>query len=105
MHFSIQQRFSIWAGLGLLSVVLMAVLVGLWQFDKIKQTLAAQSYEVTRGQVEDYLQVLASDTAGELSTPLLSAMHSIQGVASAMTAVVQSDGKPDKLKVAHRMAE
>nr|WP_320165570.1 methyl-accepting chemotaxis protein [uncultured Methylophaga sp.] len=105
MHFSIQQRFSIWAGLGLLSVVLMAVLVGLWQFDKIKQTLAAQSYEVTRGQVEDYLQVLASDTAGELSTPLLSAMHSIQGVASAMNAVVKSEGNHDRRELAIRMLE
>ncbi len=105
MHFSIQQRFSIWAGLGLLSVVLMAVLVGLWQFDKIKQTLAAQSYEVTRGQVEDYLQVLASDTAGELSTPLLSAMHAIQAVASAMNAVVKSEGELDRRELAIRMLE
>ena len=62
MHFSIQQRFSLWAGVGLLSVVLMAAFVGLWQFDKIKQTLASQSYDVTRSQVEDYLRLLASDT-------------------------------------------
>lgn len=96
MHFSIQQRFSIWAGLGLLSVVLMAVLVGLWQFDKIKQTLSSQSYEVTRSQAEDYLRLLASDTSVELSTPLQSAMHAIQATASAIEAVVSTQSNLDK---------
>tara|TARA_R110002050_G_scaffold57423_5_gene129214 strand:+ start:130471 stop:132594 length:2124 start_codon:yes stop_codon:yes gene_type:complete len=95
MHFSIQQRFSIWAGLGLLSIVLMAAFVGLWQFDKIKQTLASQSYEVTRSQVENYLQVLASDTSAELSMPLQSAMQAIQATASAIRAVVNTENNLD----------
>lgn len=103
MHFSIQQRFSVWAGLGLLSVVLMAVFVGLWQFDKIKQTLASQSYEVTRSQVEDYLRVLASDTSVELSMPLQSAMKAIRATASAMEAVVDTERNVDKRDLAIRM--
>ena len=105
MHFSIQQRFSIWAGLGLLSIVLMAVLVGLWQFDKIKQSLASKSYDVTRGQVEDYLEVLASDASKELSTPLMSAMQAIQAIASAMQAVVNSESNIDRRQLAISMLE
>lgn len=105
MHFSIQQRFSIWAGLGLLSVVLMAALVGLWQFDKIKQTLASQSYDVTRSQVEDYLRVLASDTSVELSMPLQSAMQAIRASASAMQAIVNTESNLDKRSLAIRMLE
>jgi methyl-accepting chemotaxis protein len=105
MHFSIQQRFSIWAGLGLLSVVLMAVMVGLWQFDKIKQTLASQSYDVTRSQVEDYLRLLASDTSVELSMPLQSAMKAIRATASAMEAVVDTERNVDKRDLAIRMLE
>jgi len=105
MHFSIQQRFSIWAGLGLLSVVLMAVFVGLWQFDKIKQTLSSQSYDVTRSQVEDYLRVLASDMSVELSMPLQSAMHAVQATASAIEAVVDTKSNLDKRDLAIRMLE
>ncbi len=105
MHFSIQQRFSLWAGLGLLSVVLMAAFVGLWQFDKIKQTLASQSYEVTRSQVEDYLRLLASDTSVELSMPLESAMKAIRATASAMEAVVNTERNVDKRDLAIRMLE
>ncbi len=105
MHFSIQQRFSIWAGLGLLSVVLMAVFVGLWQFDKIKQTLASQNYDVTRSQVEDYLRLLASDTSVEISMPLQSAMKAIRATASAMEAVVNTEGNLDKRDLAIRMLE
>lgn len=105
MHFSIQQRFSLWAGLGLLSVVLMAAFVGLWQFDKIKQTLASQSYDVTRSQVEDYLRLLASDTSVELSMPLESAMKAIRATASAMEAVVNTERNVDKRGLAIRMLE
>lgn len=105
MHFSIQQRFSVWAGLGLLSVVLMAAFVGLWQFDKIKQTLASQSYDVTRSQVEDYLHLLASDTSVELSMPLESAMKAIRATASAMEAVVNTERNVDKRDLAIRMLE
>jgi methyl-accepting chemotaxis protein len=105
MHFSIQQRFSLWAGLGLLSVVLMAAFVGLWQFDKIKQTLASQSYDVTRSQVEDYLRLLASDTSVELSMPLESAMKAIRATASAMEAVVNTERNVDKRDLAIRMLE
>lgn len=105
MHFSIQQRFSIWAGLGLLSVVLMAVLVGLWQFDKIKQTLSSQSYDVTRSQAENYLRVLASDTSVELSMPLQSAMQAIQATASAVEAVVDSENQTNKRDLVIRMLQ
>lgn len=105
MHFSIQQRFSLWAGLGLLSVVLMSAYVGLWQFDKIKQTLASQSYDVTRSQVEDYLRLLASDTSVELSMPLESAMKAIRATASAMEAVVNTERNVDKRDLAIRMLE
>jgi methyl-accepting chemotaxis protein len=105
MHFSIQQRFSLWAGLGLLSVVLMAVVVGLWQFDKIKQTLSSQSYDVTRSQAENYLEVLASDTSVELSTPLQSAMQAIQATASAVEAVVDSENQANKRDLVIRMLQ
>ncbi|WP_273150650.1 methyl-accepting chemotaxis protein [Methylophaga thiooxydans] len=103
MNFSIQQRFSIWAGLGLLSVVLMAVFVGVWQFDRIKQTLSSQSYDVTRSQVEDYLRVLANDTSAELSMPLHSAMYAIQATASAIEAVAETKSNLDKRDLAIRM--
>lgn len=105
MHFSIQQRFSIWAGLGLLSVVLMTALVGVWQFNNIKQSLSSHSYEVTRGQVEDYLRVLASDTSVELSMPLESAMQTIQATASAMQAVINTESALDKRALAIRILE
>lgn len=105
MHFSIQQRFSLWAGLGLFSVVLMAVVVGLWQFDKIKQTLSSQSYDVTRSQAENYLQVLASDTSVELAMPLQSAMHAIQATASAVEAVVDAENQTNKRDLVIRMLQ
>jgi len=105
MHFSIQQRFSIWAGLSLLSVVLMTALVGVWQFDKIKQSLASHSYDVTRSQVEEYLRVLARDTSVELSMPLVSAMHTVQATAAAMQAVVQSETDASKRSLIIAMLE
>ena len=105
MHFSIQQRFSLWAGLGLLSVVLMAAFVGLWQFDKIKQTLASQSYDVTRSQVEDYLRLLASDTSVELAMPLQSAIKAIRATASAMEAIVNTERNVDKRELAIDMLQ
>lgn len=105
MHFSIQQRFSIWAGLGLLSVVLMTALVGVWQFNKIKHSLASHGYEVTSSQVEDYLRVLASDTSVELSMPLESAMQTVQSTAFAMQAVINTNSDMDKRALAVRMLE
>ncbi len=105
MHFSIQQRFSVWAGLGLLSVVMMAAMVGLWQFDKIKQTLASQSYDVTRSQVEDYLRLLASDTSVELAMPLQSAIKAIRATASAMEAIVNTERNVDKRELAIDMLQ
>lgn len=91
MHFSIQQRFSVWAGLSLLSVVVMTALVGVWQFDKIKQSLASHGYDVTRSQVEVYLQVLARDTSVELAVPLVSALQTVQANASAIQAVIAAE--------------
>lgn len=105
MHFSIQQRFSIWAGLSLLSVVLVTALIGVWQFDKIKRSLAGHSEKVTREQVEDYLEVLARDTAAELSTPLESALQTAQATASAMQAVINTAGDVDKRALAVRVLE
>lgn len=105
MHFSIQQRFSIWAGLSLLSVVLVTALIGVWQFDKIKQSLASHSYDVTREQVESYLEVLARDTAAELSRPLEMAMQTAQATASAMQAVINSQDNADKRELAIRVLE
>lgn len=105
MHFSIQQRFSIWAGLSLLSVVLMTALMGVWQFDKIKQSLSSHSYEVTRGQVEAYLQVLARDTSVELSMPLVSAMQTVQANAAALQAVIQAGNNENRRALALAMLE
>lgn len=53
MHLSIQQRFSIWAGLSLLTVVIVTALIGVWQFGSIKQSLAEQSREVTEQQAQN----------------------------------------------------
>lgn len=105
MHFSIQQRFSIWAGLSLLSVVLMAALVGVWQFDKIKQSLSIHSYDVTRSQIEDYLRVLARDTSVELSMPLVSAMQTVQSNAAAIQAVIQAGNNENRRALAIAMLE
>lgn len=105
MHFSIQQRFSIWAGLSLLSVVLMAALVGVWQFDKIKQLLSSHSYDVTRSQIEDYLRVLARDTSVELSMPLVSAMQTVQANAAAIQAVIQAGNNENRRALAIAMLE
>ncbi len=105
MHFSIQQRFSIWAGLSLLSVVLMAALVGVWQFDKIKQSLSSHSYDVTRSQVEEYLRVLARDTSVELSMPLVSAMQTVHANAAAIQAVIQAGNNENKRALTLAMLE
>lgn len=100
MQLSIQQRFSIWAGLSLLSVVLVTALIGVWQFDKIKQSLASHSYDVTQEQVRDYLDVLARDTSAKLSTPLETALQTAQATASAMQAVINTQGDWDKRALA-----
>lgn len=105
MHFTIQQRFSIWAGLSLLSVVVVTALIGVWQFDKIKQSLAGYSYDVTRSQVEDYLHVLANDTSAELSLPLETAMQTAQTTAAAMQAIVNTQDDMDKRALAIRVLE
>ncbi len=100
MHFTIQQRFSIWAGLSLLSVVLVTALIGVWQFDKIKQSLASHSFDVTYTQVEEYLHVLANDTSAALSMPLEKALQTAQATASAMQAITVSAADVDKRALA-----
>ncbi|MCL5975353.1 MAG: methyl-accepting chemotaxis protein, partial [Gammaproteobacteria bacterium] len=96
MHLSIQQRFSIWAGLSLLTVVVVTALISVWQFGSIKQTLAGQSREITQQQAQDYLQVLAQDTAAQLRMPLEKALHIAQANAALMQAVVADLGITDK---------
>jgi methyl-accepting chemotaxis protein len=100
MHLSIQQRFSLWAGLSLLSVVLVTALIGVWQFGNIKQSLSSHSYDLTRDQVEDYLAVIAHDTSAQLSIPLERALQTAQATASAMSAVIQMPNDSDKRKLA-----
>ncbi len=100
MHLSIQQRFSLWAGLSLLSVVLVTALIGVWQFGNIKQSLSSHSYDLTREQVEDYLAVLADDTSAQLSMPLEQALQTAQTTASAMTAIIQMPNGTGKRQLA-----
>ncbi|WP_438969943.1 methyl-accepting chemotaxis protein [Methylophaga sp.] len=100
MHLSIQQRFSLWAGLSLLSVVLVTALIGVWQFGNIKQSLSSHSYDLTREQVEDYLAVTAHDTSAQLSIPLERALQTAQATASAMSAVIQMPNDSGKRKLA-----
>lgn len=70
MHLSIQQRFSIWAGLSLLTVVVVTALISVWLFGSIKQNLAEQGRDVNQQQAQQYLQILAQDTAAQLRIPL-----------------------------------
>jgi len=105
MHLSIQQRFSLWAGLSLLAVVLVTALIGVWQFGSIKQTLSEQSREATEQQAQDYLQVLAQDTAAQLRMPLERALHTAQANAAVMQAVVNDSAIDDKRSLALRMLE
>jgi methyl-accepting chemotaxis protein len=100
MHLSIQQRFSLWAGLSLLSVVLVTALIGVWQFGNIKQSLSSHSYDLTRDQIEDYLSVIAHDTSAQLSIPLERALQTAQATASAMSALIQMPNDSDKRKLA-----
>lgn len=103
MNFSIQQRFSIWAGLSLLGVVLVTALIGVWQFGNIKQSVAEQSYQSTRQQVEDYLQLLAKDTTAQLSKPLAKALDTAQTTATAMQALADMPIGSDKRSLAIQM--
>lgn len=48
MNLSIQQRFSLWAGLSLLSVVLVTALVAMYNFGKINQSLTEYNSELTK---------------------------------------------------------
>ena len=105
MHLSIQQRFSIWAGLSLLTVVIVTALIGVWQFGSIKQSLAEQSREVTEQQAQNYLQILAKDTAAQLRIPLERALYTAQANAAAMQAVIADSAITDKRGLAVRMLE
>ncbi len=105
MHLSIQQRFSLWAGLSLLTVVLVTALVGVWQFSSIKKSLSEHSREVTEQQAQDYLQVLAQDTSAQLRMPLERALNTAQANAAVMQAVVNDSEIDDKRSLAVRMLE
>ncbi|THF66002.1 MAG: methyl-accepting chemotaxis protein, partial [Methylophaga nitratireducenticrescens] len=105
MHLSIQQRFSIWAGLSLLTVVVVTALISVWQFGSIKQTLAEQSREITEQQAQDYLQLLAQDTAAQLRIPLERALHTAQANAAVMQAVVADTNITEKRSFALKMLE
>lgn len=105
MHLSIQQRFSVWAGLSLLTVVLVTALIGVWQFSSIKQTLAEHSREVSQQQAQEYLQILARDTAAQLRIPLETALHTAQANAAVIQAVVADSTITDRRGLAIRMLE
>lgn len=105
MHLSIQQRFSLWAGLSLLSVVLVTALIGVWQFGNIKQSLSSHSYDLTRNQVEDYLAVIAHDTSVQLAAPLERAMQTAQASASAMAALIEMPADTDKRQLALKILQ
>ncbi|MDO8826664.1 methyl-accepting chemotaxis protein [Methylophaga sp.] len=105
MHLSIQQRFSIWAGLSLLTIVVVTALISVWQFGSIKQNLSEQSREVTQQQAQNYLQLLAQDTAAQLRIPLEKALHTAQANAAVMQAVVADSTIADKRALALSILE
>src|SRR5690606_9162045 len=94
-----------WAGLSLLTVVIVTALIGVWQFGSIKQSLAEQSREVTEQQAQNYLQILAKDTAAQLRIPLERALYTAQANAAAMQAVIADSAITDKRGLAVRMLE
>lgn len=105
MQLSIQQRFSIWAGLSLLTVVVVTALISVWQFGSIKQTLSEQGRDVSQQQAQQYLQILAQDTAAQLRIPLETALHTAQANAAVMQAVVADSSITDKRRLAIRTLE
>lgn len=105
MHLSIQQRFSIWAGLSLLTVVVVTALISVWLFGSIKQNLAEQGRDVNQQQAQQYLQILAQDTAAQLRIPLETALHTAQANAAVMQAIVADSSITDKRGLAVRALE
>ncbi len=105
MHLSIQQRFSIWAGLSLLTVVVVTALISVWLFGSIKQNLAEQGRDVNQQQAQQYLQILAQDTAAQLRIPLETALHTAQANAAVMQAIVADSSITDKRGLAVRTLE
>lgn len=87
MNLSIQQRFSLWAGLSLLSVVLVTALVVVYNFGKINHSLGEYSSEMTKKQAEAYLDLLASDTSANLIVPFEKALNIATASAASMSSL------------------
>lgn len=100
MNLSIQQRFSLWAGLSLLSIVLVTVLVSMYNFGKINQSLSEYSSELTKKQAESYLELLASDTSASLLVPLEKALNVATSSAMSMQSLAEASNTIDKRELA-----
>lgn len=96
MNLSIQQRFSFWAGLSLLSIVLVTVLVSMYNFGKINRSLSEYSSELTKKQAESYLELLASDTSASLLVPLEKALNVATSTAMSMQSIADGSNTIDK---------
>ena len=100
MNLSIQQRFSVWAGLSLLSVVLVTALVVVYNFGKINDSLADYSSEITKDQAENYLDLLASDTSASLLVPLEKALNVATTTSMSMQTLADASNSIDKRQLA-----
>ncbi|GLP99930.1 chemotaxis transducer [Methylophaga thalassica] len=100
MNLSIQQRFSVWAGLSLLSVVLVTALVVVYNFGKINDSLADYSSEITKEQAENYLDLLASDTSASLLVPLEKALNVATTTSMSMQTLADASNSIDKRQLA-----
>ncbi|GGD60281.1 methyl-accepting chemotaxis protein [Lacimicrobium alkaliphilum] len=83
-NMSIQQRFALWAGISLFAVVIGSAVVGIWQFSVTKERLAAQSEQVIRAQVEDYLKTMSQEIALSMSGNLAQGLNKAQSLANSM---------------------
>ncbi|WP_417512167.1 methyl-accepting chemotaxis protein [Methylophaga sp.] len=100
MNLSIQQRFSLWAGLSLLSVVLVTALVAMYNFGKINQSLTEYNSELTKNQAESYLGLLASDTSASLLVPLEKALNVATSTSMSMQSLASASNTIDKRQLA-----
>ncbi|WP_289284920.1 cache domain-containing protein, partial [Methylophaga sp. UBA1918] len=100
MNLSIQQRFSFWAGLSLLSVVLVTALVAMYNFGKINQSLTEYNSELTKNQAESYLGLLASDTSASLLVPLEKALNVATSTSMSMQSLASVSNTIDKRQLA-----
>lgn len=96
MNLSIQQRFALWAGVSLLSVVLITAVVVVFNFEKINTELADFSSDITKQQAEKYLDVIADDTSASLLRPLEKTLNTAHATAASINAIMASDEISDK---------